>query len=238
MGITLKAFMDLEKTNNDLYELKRFHAKAVNFGFIYGMSADGFMVYAKTQYGIDYTLEESQAIRNAFFKRYPRLLEWHEKVRRDVARQGYVRAAHGALRHLPNVRSSDKAIVSLSERQAINSPIQRFSSDLGLIAMVRMCRDMPKDNSIGFRGFVHDCLIVEVKKEQAEQAASYLRFYMENPPLQKWFNTSLPIPLVADVKYGENLADLKKLKVQPAKPEWFTEEADNENPIQHLYNVI
>lgn len=101
-------------------KFKRFCAKAVNFGFLYGMGWRKFKSYARTDYKIAYSDEEAEATREMFFAKYPRLKSWHEAMREFLKEHGYVRALHGALRRLPNVESDDDLIVGMASRQGIN----------------------------------------------------------------------------------------------------------------------
>lgn len=208
------------------FDYKRFQAKACNFGFLYGMWWKKFKAYAKTDYGIDLTDEQAQEMREVFFATYPGLEDWHESTRKWVRDKGYVRALHGALRRLPSVHSDVDYIRQEAERQAINAPVQRFASDLGLIAMVRLVRDADPE-IIRPLMFVHDALVLEVKNEYAERAQGWVKFYMETPPLKEWFNLTPPIPIVADIAQGLNLGEMGKCKGAVATaPNWYNKKAD------------
>lgn len=227
MGLTLEQFMKLDE---EIVEQKRFQAKAVNFGFIYGAWWTTFKRVAKTDYGIDFTDEEAQEIRTAFFELYPGLLDWHDGRRAEVRKNGFVRSLHGAVRHLPSINSSEEYIKQECERQAINSPVQRFASDLGLIAMIRMVRDCDPEIMRPLM-FVHDALVVEVKEEYAKQAQGWIKFYMETPPLEQWFGITSPIPIVADIAMGPNLGEMEKCKNAKAKaPPFFDPAQDSIGP--------
>lgn len=223
MGISLKEFMALPE---DVIEQKRFEAKAVNFGFLFAMGWRKFKAYAKTDYGIDFTDEEAQELRRVFFELYPGLVDWHKKMRSEVKAKGKVRALHGAARHLPSIYSEEEYIRSECERQAINSPVQRFASDLGLIAMVRLVRDADPE-IIRPIMFVHDSLVIEVKNEYLEDALEWVKFYMESPPLGEWFDLEPPLPIIADVGYGPNLGKMEKAKkIKAIAPDWYQPELD------------
>ena len=117
LGITMREFNELPKAEQ---KLARFRAKAVNFGFLYGMGWRGFKVYAKVEYGIDMTDEEAEHTRFKFFQLYSGLEGWHNGMREFAMSRGYVRALHGALRRLPSVESDDEAIQGGAQRQGIN----------------------------------------------------------------------------------------------------------------------
>ena len=114
---------------------QRKKAKAVNFGFVYGMGWKKFKIYARDNYGVDLTDKEAEQWRQRFFQAYHELPKWHAKQRRIVKSLGQVRIPIGRLRRLPDIYSSDKSKVAEAERQSINSPVQGFGSDLTILGM-------------------------------------------------------------------------------------------------------
>lgn len=214
-------------TIGQFFEFKRYQAKAQGFGFLYGMGWRKFKTYAKTDYGLDFTDQQAEQLREAFFALYPGLVDWHESTRAWVRKKGYVRALHGAIRHLPSINSSEEYIRQECERQAVNAPVQRFASDLGLVAMIRLTRDAnPED--IRPLMFVHDALVVEVREEYADEAMGWIKFYMESPPLKQWFNLNPPVPIVTDLARGYNLGEMEKCKgVKAVAPDWYMPEHDD-----------
>jgi DNA polymerase I-like protein with 3'-5' exonuclease and polymerase domains/uracil-DNA glycosylase len=221
-------------------------AKAVNFGFLYGMGAKKFRAFAKTDYGVDYTEKESYETRERFFTLYSRLPDWHANMREQVKRDGQVRALHGAVRHLPSINSADEMIRSECERQAINSPVQRFGSDLGLMSMHRFSTQADPEL---FRiiGFVHDALVMEVRDGYEQEGVNALLWAMENNPLQDWFGITPPLPILAEADIGLHggamleFADLPSVedrpawfnamgfdRTQPAKPTWWDDNKEEE----------
>lgn len=208
MGISLDAFNRLPVAERDL---ARFRAKAVNFGFLYGMGWRKFIVYAKTEYGIDYTDEQAIAIRAAFFKAYKNLQEWHVKVRHYVRQTGYVRAYDGRARHLQSVFSPDEAVASGAERQAINSPVQAFGSDLGLLAMALINANVDK-KLVRVIGFIHDAIVCIAPEAKAKEAAAAIKYWMEHVPLKKLFNFEPTVPIIAEAEVGKNLSKMVEIK--------------------------
>lgn len=208
----------------------RYQAKAVNFGFLYGMQHRKFRIYAKTDYGIDYTEQEAMDIREAFFEAYPGLIDWHFATEREVYEHGHVRSLHGALRRLPAIYSTRRSIQSESVRQGINSPIQRFASDLGIMALWRLSRDCP--DYVKPVAFIHDALVAYAREDVAEQVGSNIRWYMESVPLDRWFGLRLPLPIVADVSIGDRLSDMDEKKLPAIRPEWHNDTADNHPEYQ------
>lgn len=223
MGITVEQFKKLSK---DDQKLNRFRAKAVNFGFLYGMGWRKFRAYARTDYGLKYTEEEAQRIRRVFFETYPGLAVWHETMGEFVREHGYVRALHGAVRRLPAVWSSQETMQWSAVRQAVNSPVQRFASDLGLIALHRIVRDCDQ-RFLRPLLFVHDALVFEAAEDKAEELAKSVRFYMESPPLKAMFGLTPPLPITADIALGVNLSEMEERPdLIGDAPSWYSAKKD------------
>jgi uracil-DNA glycosylase family 4 len=201
MGLTLKEF---EKQSPEEQSLARFKAKAVNFGFIYGMGWRSFIIYAKTQYAVEFTEQEAQRIREGFFSQYSQLSQWHKNVRAIAKRDGQIRSYDGRIRHLPMIWSEEERVQQEAERQAINSPVQAFASFLGVMSMSRIDRNVNPEY-LKLMSFVHDEIGVLVRMEHIVWGAKTLKYYMESNPLERWFNRKMKLPIIADVGFGRNL---------------------------------
>jgi DNA polymerase-1 len=187
----------------DVTPEQRKMAKAVNFGFLYGMGAKKFVDYALEKYDVEVTLEEAQDFRDQFFTNYPKLLPWHERQRRLAKRYERVQSPIGRVRHLPNVHSQDKHVRADAERQAINSPVQSFASDLMLLSMVRLDAVLPS-RTARIVGTVHDQLLFQVRNESVAEVVPIIRSQMENVPLKKTFGIELPVPIEVEIKVGQH----------------------------------
>jgi uracil-DNA glycosylase family 4 len=192
---------------------ERRRAKARNFGFLYGMGWKKFIVYAFTQYGIAYTEEEARANRAAFFDQFPGLRVWHAKQRRLVSKYERVETPMGRVRHLPGINSPDEAIKSEAERQAINSPVQAFGSDICMLAMVYIARDLRRQKLRARTvGFVHDSVNFEIHNDDLIPALHIIQSGMENPPLKELFRVELNVPLKVDLTTGVHWGEGKEIK--------------------------
>lgn len=177
---------------------KRKMAKAVNFGFLYGMGWRKFIVYADEKYGVKLSEVEAQRFRDAFFDKYSALLPWHARQRRLVEEKGYVASPLGRVRHLPGVNSSDEALVAEAYRQAINSPVQGFASDLAVLSMSILHERLnPKRAKV--LGNLHDAVILEVLESEAEATGEVVREVMENLPLKRLFGYVPSVPIKVDI---------------------------------------
>jgi DNA polymerase I-like protein with 3'-5' exonuclease and polymerase domains len=184
---------------------ERKRAKAVNFGFLYGMGWAKFMMTAWTNYGLRVTESEARAFRTAFFSEFNKLPAWHAKQRRLANANGRVETPMGRIRHLPDIHSPDEGVRAEAERQAINSPVQALASDMALLSMVHVNK---RFKSLGITGhpigLVHDAVNYEVPNDQLTQALPIIKDTMENLPLRKLFGINLDVPIIADLKVGDS----------------------------------
>jgi len=191
------------KPESEVTKEERKKAKAVNFGFLYGMGWLKFISTAWENYGVVVTEEEAKSFRKAFFDEFPMLLKWHNKQRMMAHKYGRVESVIGRVRHLPDINSSDHKVVAEAERQAINSPVQSFASDMAVMALVRIDAEL-KRRGLKARsvGTVHDAINFECPEEELEEVVPLIKWHMENVPLEKWFGVHLDIPIIGDCKIG------------------------------------
>ena len=173
-----------------------------NFGFLYGMMAKTFVQYAKN-YGLDLTQEESEKIREDFFKAYPRLLVWHEECKEFARQHGYIESPIGRKRWFDNINSRDFRKRSADERQAINSPVQGFGSDLCTSALADIVFSKELDHTrFNVLGSVHDAILFEIRDDYVDELVPKLKYMMEHPSIIE--GMEVPIPLVADVEVSQS----------------------------------
>jgi DNA polymerase-1 len=182
---------------------ERKKAKAVNFGFLYGMGWFKFISTAWENYGVIVTEQEAKAFRKAFFDEFPMLVKWHNHQRMMAHKYGRVESPIGRIRHLPDIHSDDQGVVKEAERQAINSPVQSFASDMAVMALVLIDKEL-KRRGLKARsvGTVHDAINFECPNEELEEVVPLIKYYMENVPLEEWFGVHLDVPIIGDVKIG------------------------------------
>jgi DNA polymerase I-like protein with 3'-5' exonuclease and polymerase domains len=184
-------------------------AKAANFGFLYGMQAAKFVRYAQDTYGVTVTDEEAEAIRATFFDTWDGLAQWHAESEALVARRGYVTSPLGRVRRLPLAFSDDDYQRGEAVRQAINSPVQSFASDLMLLAVT----EIDRHPDIYPLALVHDAVVCEVPARRAEELALVVKHRMESVGLQTAkLGCNLRVPLVADVALSRQWGRGKKLE--------------------------
>jgi uracil-DNA glycosylase family 4 len=191
------------KPKSEITKEERKKAKAVNFGFLYGMGWAKFIQTAWLNYGVRVTEEEARAFRKAFFNGFPLLQRWHGRQRRLAHKYGRVETPMGRVRHLPDIYSPIEGVQAEAERQAINSPVQGFASDMACWAMVIIERKFDKRGLTGHPiGTVHDAVNFEIPDNELAVALPLIKDTMENLPLEKYFGFNLDVPIVADLKVG------------------------------------
>jgi DNA polymerase I-like protein with 3'-5' exonuclease and polymerase domains len=125
------------------------------------------------------------------------------------------------LRRLPAIRSNDEKVKQEAERQAINSPIQRFASDLGLMGMSIFAEFCPWEVMHPL-GFIHDSTVLEAREDYAVEAMESIKWILQNLPLLDWFDLDPPIPILADVACGLSLGEMEEDKsIEAIRPLWL-----------------
>jgi 5-methylcytosine-specific restriction endonuclease McrA len=177
-------------------------AKSTGFGFLYGMWHKKFRTYARDNYGINVTEQEAKDYRDTFFATYPRLSKWHERQRNFARRNGYVRSLTGRKRRLPKAQLRDDTPERReAERQAINSPVQSFASDINIMAALQIREEFNRDK-VRICLTVHDSILMWVKPEWVVRVAKRVREIMQWPKLMDELGIEFTIPIDADVKIG------------------------------------
>lgn len=180
-------------------EMRR-HAKAINFGLIYGMSA-----YGLTN-ATDLTLAEAEDFIDTYFKEFPGVRGYLDSIRQQAAEQGYVETLLGRRRYFPNLKQgAPHNIRQREEREAINAPIQGTAADIIKIAMLRLPGAL-KQAGLAARMLlqVHDELIFEVPEEALKDTAELVQEVMENA-------FTLAIPISTEAKVGKSWGTLEKI---------------------------
>jgi DNA polymerase-1 len=180
-------------------EMRR-HAKAINFGLIYGMSAFGL---TRTS---ELTLAEAEDFVEAYFRQFPGVKSYLDNMRRLAAQQGYVETLLGRRRYFPNLKSqANLNIRAREEREAINAPIQGSAADIMKIAMLRVPPALKEANLEGrILLQVHDELVLECPQEQLYPTAHLVCQVMEEA-------YQLKAPLKTEARFGHNWGEMKVL---------------------------
>ena len=181
---------------------ERKKAKAINFGFLYGMGAKKFMDYAREKYEVHISLDEAKDFRKRFFNLYSGLPSWHARQIKIAHEFGFVRNKLGRIRHLtPDIYSEDTFKSSSAERQSINSPVQSFASDMTQISIARITNELPQDK-IRVVGTVHDSILFEVREDSKELCDKIYDIMTDSQYIMDTFNVTLSVPIDIEIKLG------------------------------------
>lgn len=176
-------------------------AKGINFGFPYSQQPSGFIHYAKMKFGFTPTLREATQFHDLFFDLYRALPAWHERQKKLVHKDGFVRSMSGRKRRLPGIYSSDRQLVAEAERQAINSPIQGFIGDYKAMILVELHEALPREH-LRITMEHHDAILMWTKKEHTQALLPRIKAIGDNPKLARECGLSFPIPLTVDLEVG------------------------------------
>jgi DNA polymerase-1 len=171
---------------------QRSHAKTVNFGIVYGVSAFGLSNQTSL------SRSESKDLIDAYYKTYPRLREYiNEQV--DLAREnGYAQTISGRRRYLKDINSQNIVVRQAAERNAVNAPIQGSAADIIKIAMINIHKKLMAENwKSKMLLQVHDELVFDVHLSELEAIKPMIKHEMENA-------FELAVPLEVDMGTGEN----------------------------------
>jgi DNA polymerase-1 len=180
-------------------EMRR-HAKAINFGLIYGMSPFGL---TRTT---DLTLAEAENFVKSYFARFPGVQTYLERVRQQVVEDGYVSTLLGRRRYFPQLTHGatvSEIARSRALREAINAPIQGTAADIIKLAMLHLPPALEKAGLDGRMLLqVHDELVLECPLDQLQATARIVQERMQQA-------YKLAVPLKTDAKAGPNWAEME-----------------------------
>lgn len=181
----------------EVTDLQRRNAKAVNFGIVYGISSFGL------SQDLSITKKEAAAYIDQYFETYPDVKKFLDGMVADAKEKGYAITMFGRRRPVPELSSSNFMQRSFGERVAMNSPIQGTAADIIKIAMIRVWKRL-KDEKLSSKLIlqVHDELLIETKAEEKEQVRAILEEEMKGA-------ANLAVSLEIDLHTGENWYEAK-----------------------------
>ncbi len=181
----------------DVTPLMRRHAKAVNFGIVYGISEFSLAD------DIGVTRKEAKAYIENYLQNYAGVREYMKNIVAKAKQDGFVTTMFGRRRNLPELKSSNFNIRSFGERVALNTPIQGTAADIIKLAMIHVDKTL-REQKLQARLVlqVHDELIVECPIEEREQVTALLTEQMEHV-------AKLSVPLLAEAKSGASWYEAK-----------------------------
>lgn len=196
------------KAPEDVTSLERKRAKAGNFGLLYGMSPGGFQSYAATAYDVSLTLAEAQAVHSAFFEMWDGMRQWHERAKRRAYERGYVTSPIGRTQWLSDLYSKSSFKSSHAERNALNSPVQGFGSDLMQMAAASIMGTLPgyplpRVEGAHVVATVHDEICIEVPQDRWQEILIECKRRMEDVnTFLRPLDCQMDVPIVAGPSAG------------------------------------
>ena len=182
---------------DEVTDLQRRNAKAVNFGIVYGISSFGL------SQDLSITRKEAAEYIDQYFKTYPGVKHFLDQSVSEAKENGYVTTMFGRRRPVPELNSSNFMQRSFGERVAMNSPIQGTAADIIKIAMIRVYRRL-KEEGLKSRLIlqIHDELLIETREEETSQVMRILEEEMTHA-------AELSVKLEVDLHTGRNWYDAK-----------------------------
>ena len=182
---------------DEVTDLQRRNAKAVNFGIVYGISSFGL------SQDLSITKKEAADYINKYFETYPKIKGFLDGQIEMAKEKGYVVTMFGRRRPVPELKSSNFMQRAFGERVAMNSPIQGTAADIIKIAMNRVYKRLTEE---GLKSRlvlqVHDELLIETKVEEIEEVSRILEEEMKGA-------AALSVELDVDMHQGNNWYEAK-----------------------------
>jgi DNA polymerase-1 len=173
-------------------------AKVINFGIIYGMGVNALMK------NLGGTRKEAQEFYDNYFKSFPKIAAYFEKIKKDAHKDGFTQTMYGRRRYVQGIKSHIQFIRAMAERAALNAPIQGAAADIIKIAMKKADTEL-KDAGLSDDAHlllqIHDELLYEIKDEAIPKAKNIIKTAMEHFP-------DVPLPLTVNVSVGKRWSEL------------------------------
>lgn len=182
---------------DEVTDLQRRNAKAVNFGIVYGISSFGL------SQDLSITRKEAAQYIENYFQTYPGIKTFLDESVENAKEHGYAVTLYGRRRPVPELKSSNFMQRSFGERVAMNAPIQGTAADIIKIAMLGVNRELKKRNMKSRLILqVHDELLIEAYQDEVEEVQTILKDQMEHA-------AELKVPLIVDMHNGNNWYEAK-----------------------------
>lgn len=177
---------------NEVTREQRSHAKMVNFGIIYGISAFGL------SQRLNISRKEAKQIIESYFEQFPGIKIFMNECIESAKEKGYVETVLGRKRFLRDINSANAVVRGFAERNAINSPIQGTAADMIKLAMIDI-QNYLKSSGLKSKMIlqVHDELIFDVPKGEVEELITEVKLRMSNA-------MKINVPIEVDAQSGDN----------------------------------
>ena len=181
----------------EVTELQRRNAKAVNFGIVYGISSFGL------SQDLSITRKEAEQYIKNYFETYPKIKGFLDGLVQHAKENGYVSTMFGRRRPVPELKSSNFMQRSFGERVAMNSPIQGTAADIIKLAMIQVSHRLKEENLKSRLILqIHDELLIETAEDEIEQVSAILEQEMKGA-------ADLSVSLEIDMHTGKSWYEAK-----------------------------
>ena len=200
-GVDIHALTASEMFGVPLAEMTpevRRQAKAINFGIIYGISAFGLAN------NLNISRTEASEYIKSYFKKFPGIKAYMDAAKSEAHEYGYVKTLFGRKCHIKGIKDRNQAVRGFAERQAINAPIQGAAADIMRRAMIRMPEAIASVEGARMLLQVHDELVFEVPKNNADDLIKVVIPTMENAAMPA---VNISVPLVVEALAANNWND-------------------------------
>lgn len=188
------------------YEMRR-RAKIINFGILYGMGVNALRENLKCD------RKEAQDFYDSYFKQFPTIASYLESIKEYALKNGYTETLFGRKRFFPGIKSPLPYIRAMTERMAINAPIQgTATADIIKIGMKRVEESLKNKgilNDVHLVMQIHDELIYEIKKDKLKEAIILIEKELVNVIPDSFILGKESVPLVVSYGYGKNWGEIK-----------------------------
>lgn len=181
----------------EVTDLQRRNAKAVNFGIVYGISSFGL------SQDLSITRKEAEGYINQYFATYPDVKKFLDRQVEEAKEKGYVTTMFGRRRPIPELKSGNFMQRSFGERVAMNSPIQGTAADIIKLAMIHVWEEL-KRRGLQSRLIlqIHDELLIETRESEVEEVKALLADKMKHA-------ANLAVTLEVDLHTGKDWYEAK-----------------------------
>lgn len=199
------ASFTFDKPIEEITSFERYMAKYIDFGVLYGRSANGLTEGFEAEYifemtGSRPTLEWANEIQKKFFDGFPTLKQFIDSQHAFVRRHQYIESPTGRRRRFPLI---DRTSVGSTERKSVNTPIQGSASDMALNSMIHLDRRLDPNEAYTICT-VHDSIMFYIREDVLDKNLAIIREVMETPVIPNF-----DVPLRVDIGYGTDWSKAK-----------------------------
>lgn len=194
---------------DDVTKAQRSHAKAINFGILYGMGVNAL----RANLGDGTTQKQARQYLDDYFKSFSELAAWIERIKKEARNNGYTLTFFGRRRYFSGIRSKAQYIQAQAERMAVNAPIQGTQADVIKLAMIRIDEHITKnalESDVRLLLQVHDELVYEIREDMTEEIGKKIKEIMEGIVSSK---ETGGITFIAQAEAGLNWGELNPLDI-------------------------